>query len=121
MRAYSVDLRERIVKAVKDEKLSKVAVAERYGVSRASVYRYLELEKQGSVAPKRRPGQKQRLSAELCEKLLKQLEDYSDASLAEHAALLEEEQGVRLRKSSVANYFARLGVRRKKDPAPSRA
>ena len=53
MRAYSVDLRERIVEAVKEEKLSKVAVAERYQVSRASVHRYLGLEKQGSVEAKR--------------------------------------------------------------------
>ncbi len=115
MRAYSVDLRERIVKAVKVEKLDKVAVAERYKVSRASVYRYLELEKQGSVKAKRHPGQKQRLSAELRQKLLEQLEENSDASLEEHAALFYEEQGVSLKKSSIANYFARLGVRRKKD------
>ena len=118
MRAYSVDLRERIVKAVKDERLSKIAVAERYGVSRASVYRYLELEKRGNIEPKRRPGQQQRLSAELRQKLLEQLEEHHDASLEEHAALLEEEQGVQLKKSSVANYFARLGVRRKKDFTP---
>ena len=120
MRAYSVDLRERIVEAVKEEKLSKVAVAERYQVSRASVYRYLGLEKQGSVEAKRRPGQKQRLNAELGQKLLEQLEENSDASLEEHAELLYKEQGVRLKKSSIANYFARLGVRRKKDLAPER-
>ena len=85
MRAYSVDLRERIVEATKVKRLSKVAVAERYGVSRASVYRYLGLEKQGSVVAKERPGQKRRLDAEQCEKLLEQLKESSDASLAEHA------------------------------------
>ena len=115
MRAYSVDLRERIVEAVRNEKLSKVAVAERYQVSRASVYRYLGLAKQGSVEAKRHPGQKQRLDAELCQKLLGQLEAHRDASLEEHAELLYKEQGMRLKKSSIANYFARLGVRRKKD------
>ena len=61
MRAYSVDLRERIVEAVKRKGLSKTAAAELYGVSRATVYRYLELAAEGSLAAKVRPGQLPRL------------------------------------------------------------
>lgn len=117
MRAYSVDLRARIVEAVKGKGLSKTAVAERYQVSRASVYRYLELDKQDDLAPKVRPGQAQRLGPELRQKLLRQLEENNDATLEEHAKLFGEAHGVHLKKSSIGNYFSRLGVRRKKDPA----
>ena len=115
MRAYSVDLRERIVEAVKGERLSKTEVAERYKVSRASVYRYLKLDKQGSIAPRKHPGQAQRLDDAQCQKLLGQLEEHRDATLEEHAELFEKAHGVMLKKSSIGNYFARLGVRRKKD------
>ena len=114
MRAYSVDLRERIVEAVKDKGLSKTATAELYGVSPSTVYRYLELSREGALQPKVRPGQARRLDEKACRKLLEQLERNNDLSLEEHAAKFAEEQGVELKKSSVANYFARLGVKRKK-------
>jgi len=115
MRAYSVDLRERIVEAVKTKGLSKTAVAERYNVSRASVYRYLQLNKQDDLKPRVRPGQARRLDTKQCQALLQQLKGHPDATLAEHAELLEEAHGVHLKKSSIGNYFVRLGVRRKKD------
>lgn len=121
MRAYSVDLRERIVEAVKDKGLSKTAAAELYGVSRATVYRYLELDSEGDLQPRVRPGQLPRLDEQACKKLLEQVEQNNDLSLEEHAVKFAEEQGIELKKSSIANYFARLGVRRKKDAASPRA
>lgn len=116
MRAYSLDLRVRIVEVVKDKGLSKAAAAELYGVSRASVYRYLDLDREGNLAPKDHPGQAPRLTEESCEKLLQQLEDNNDLSLEEHAAKFSEATGITLKKSSIANYFSRLNVRRKKSP-----
>ena len=101
--------------------MSKVAAAELYGVSRATVYRYLELDKEGELQPKVRPGQSRRLDEAACRKLLEQVEQNNDLSLEEHAAKFSEEQGVELKKSSIANYFARLGVKRKKDAASPRA
>jgi transposase len=121
MRAYSVDLRERIVEAVKVKGLGKPAVAELYGVSRATVYRYLELDRAGELQPRIRPGQPPRLDEEACRKLLEQVKENNDLSLEEHALKFSEEQGVELKKSSIANYFARLGVKRKKDPTSQRA
>ena len=121
MRAYSVDLRERIVEAVKAKSLGKAAAAELYGVSRATVYRYLKLDKEGELRPKARSGQLPRLDEEGCRKLLEQLKHNSDLSLEEHAAKFAEEHGVELKKSAIGKYFARLGVRRKKDPASQRA
>ena len=121
MRAYSVDLRERTVEAVKSKGLSKTAAAELYGVSRATVYRYLELAAEGSLVAKVRPGQLPRLDEQARKKLLEQVNESNDLSLEEHAVKVSKEQGIELKKSAVANYFTRLGVKRKKDAASPRA
>lgn len=119
MRAYSVDLRKRIVEAVKTRGMSKPAVAELYGVSRATVYRYLELDKHDDLVPKPHPGQARRLDVKGCKLLLEQVKDHADLTLEEHAEKLAE-HGISLQKSSIGNYFVRLGVRRKKDALPPR-
>lgn len=121
MRAYSVDLRERIAQAVKSKGLGRPAAAELYGVSRATVYRYLDLAKEGKLSPKKVPGPPPRLNAALSQKLLEQLEAHSDLSLEEHAIKFSEANGVALKKSAVGKRFARLGVRRKKDGNAQRA
>lgn len=121
MRAYSVDLRERIVEAVKVRGMSKPAAAELYSVSRATVYRYLDLDEQGDLTPQASAGRPLRLDEQACRKLLEQLNTNNDLSLQEHAAKFFEEQGVELKKSSIANYSARLRMRRKKDPTNKRA
>lgn len=121
MRPYSVDLRQRIVEAVEVKGMSKAAAAELYEVSRATVYRYLDLAKEGNLSPKKVPGPAPRLDEAACQKLLKQLEKHNDLSLEEHAEKFSEAQGVTLKKSAVGKYFARLGVRRKKSPLPARA
>lgn len=121
MVAYSLDIRERVVAAVKDKGLSKSKVAEVFGIGRASVYRYLELDQTDDLAPKEHPGHPRRLDEKLCEKLLKQVEEYPDLSLEEHAEKFSKAQKVNLQKSSVWDYFERLGVRRKKNASSTRA
>src|ERR1035441_6215487 len=51
MKAYGLDLRERIVSFV-NAGGSKVASAKRFGVARKTVYNYLTLVKAGALAPK---------------------------------------------------------------------
>ncbi len=94
--------------------MSKPATAALFGVSRATVYRYLELDKQGELIPKPHPGQARRLDPEGCRKLVRQVEENADLTLEEHAKKFSE-HGISLKKSSIGNYFVRLGVRRKKD------
>ena len=90
-------------------------------MSRATVYRYLELDSEGDLQPRVRPGQAPRLDEEACRKLLEQVKENNDLSLEEHAVKFSKEQGIKLKKSSIANYFTRLGVKRKKDAASQRA
>ena len=61
MRAYSEDLREKIVEAV-GRGMSKTAAAEAFGVSRSSVERYVRATREGEpLAPKRHPGSRPKL------------------------------------------------------------
>ena len=51
MKAYGLDLRERIVRFV-NAGGSKVEAARRFGVARKTVYNYLTLVQAGALAPK---------------------------------------------------------------------
>jgi transposase len=120
MKAYSLDTREGVVAAVTEKGLSKSNVAELFGIGRATVYRYLALDEADDLAPKEHPGHPRRLDEKLCQKLLKQVEDYPDLSLEEHAEKFGKAHKIKLQKSSVWDYFERLGVRRKKNASSTR-
>ena len=62
IKAYSLDLRERIVKAVASGQ-SKALVAERFGVDLASVKHYVKRSEQGCLAADKRPDQEPWLDA----------------------------------------------------------
>jgi transposase len=56
MKAYSIDLRKKIVESVRKD-ISKSETARRFDVNRSTVQRYIkQLEEDGSLAPKKRPG-----------------------------------------------------------------
>lgn len=114
MASYSVDLRERIVRAHIEEGQSKSAVARRFGVSRGSVYRYVKRAAAGCLAATPHPGRRRRLAAEQCVVLRRQVEEHKDWTLEQHAEAFTQATGVTLKKSSVANYCRRLGVTHKK-------
>jgi transposase len=83
------------------------------------VYRYLELDEAADLAPKVHPGHPRDLDEASCQKLIKQVEKYPDLSLEEHAEKFAQEQQIELGKSSLWNYFERLGIRRKKNATGS--
>ena len=61
MKAYSVDLREKIVAAV-GRGMSKAQAARNFGVGATSVKRYVNLAEQGkSLSPGKAPGKKGKL------------------------------------------------------------
>ena len=114
MASYSVDLRERIVKAHLEEGQNKSAVARRFGVSRWTVERYVKRAATGSLAPTQHPGRGRRLDKAGCEVLRAQVAEHRDWTLEQHAAALLTATGVELKKSSVGNYLKRLGITHKK-------
>ena len=114
MPAYSLDLRKRIVKAHLEEGQNKSEVARRFGVSRWSVERYLKRAVLGDLAAAPHPGKGSSLNESHHEVLRKQVAEHNDWTLEQHAEALTKSTGIELTKSTVDNYFRKLGISRKK-------
>ena len=95
MRAYSMDLRERVVAAV-DRGMTQEQAAATFGVSVNTVGRYLARRRDtGSLAPAvQRHGPKPEKTQRLHAWLPSRLAAAADATLAEHAAAFTAEHGV---------------------------
>ena len=116
MRAYSVDLRWRVVRAWKKEGLTWPQLAERFSVSVSFVRDLLRLYRQtGSVEPRgHRGGHPRALSAEAAACLRAQVEAAPDLTLAEHVERLAQAGHGRLGVSTLWRALAALGFTRKK-------
>ncbi len=117
MNAYSQDLRERIVRAVQ-RGMSRAEVARRFMVNERTVRRYVRrYETTGSIAPAAfRPGPRPIIGPEREAALLVQLADAPDATLEEHCALWEREQGRAVSVSTMCRAQQRVGWTVKKRP-----
>jgi transposase len=116
MRAYSMDLRERVVAAV-DRGTPRKEIVRTLGVSEPTIRRYLRLRREtGSVAPKPPPKRPFSLgqSVEHTRALWKQLEEHDDATLEKHCQLWEIKQGAKVSISTMSRAIGRLGWTLKK-------
>jgi transposase len=115
MRAYSEDLRLRVLAAV-DGGMTRSEAARVFGVGRATVKRYLRLRREtGGLAPRPRRGPPPIKTSALAAALPARLEAAPDATLAEHCAWYEAATGVRVSGPTMSRVIARhLGWTRKK-------
>ena len=114
VKAYSRDLRERILAGV-DAGEPQHRLAARFPVSRATVTRLVRLRREtGDLGPRPRPGQPARLGAALDAGLLPQLRAQPDATIAEHCAAWERATGRAVSPTTMRRAIARLGWTRKK-------
>jgi transposase len=121
MRAYSEDLRQRIVEVVEDGK-HPGEVAGVFRVSLASVKRFVKQRReQGHLRSKSPPGRPRTLSAADERLLAQQVKAYKDASLQEHTELLNKATGHEVSLMTVHRTLVRLGITRKKDASAERA
>jgi transposase len=122
MNAYSKDLRVRVLAAV-DRGMPRKEVVRTFGVSIATIGRYLRRRREGmELAPKPSTGRTPTILANLWHKraLWKQLEDNDTATLERHCELWEEREGVKVSISTMSRAIRKLGWSRKKDRwAPS--
>lgn len=114
MKAYSPDLRSKIVAAV-DAGRSKAEVARVFGVGLSTVKRYLKQQHEtGSLAPKRHPGRAPTIRSDQRDLLRAQLDAHPAGFLDEHCAWWEEQTGRRVSTSTMSRAINRLGWTRKK-------
>lgn len=121
MRAYSADLRERVVVAA-DAGEPHAAVARRFGVAVSTIGNYLRLRRAtGGLAPRPRPGGVPDIPPGRYPALRAQLEAAPDATLAQHCATWAEAQGQVVGVSTMDRTIARLGWTVKKNAGRGRA
>ena len=114
MKAYSMDLRERILKA-HDAGMPKFRVVQTFHVSGPTVNRYIaQRRKTGSIAPKAIPGRPRAIRPEQQPELVAQLEAAPDATLAEHRQAWERDHGTRVDISTMQRAIKRVRWTRKK-------
>jgi len=115
MRAYSVDLRRKIVEAVQ-RGLSKAKAARAFGVGISSVKRYMNMAQQGeSLVPKKAPGKERKLDQAATRLLKEDLHRRPTATYQQRAKLLFELLRVQVSEATLCRAIKRLGYTRKKD------
>ena len=116
MKAYSLDLREKIVAAV-GHGMSKAQAARTFGVGATSVKRYVKLKEEGKpLTPAKAPGKKAKLDQSAMKLLEEDLHSRPTVTYDEKRAdLLCELLGVRVSKSTICRMVGHLGYTRKKD------
>ena len=113
MRAYSVDLRRKIVKAVQ-RGMAKAQAARAFGVGISSVKRYVNLAQEGeSLVPRKPPGKERKLD-QGATRLLEDLHRRTEATYLQRAKLLFELLGVQVSEATLCHAVKRLGYTRKK-------
>jgi transposase len=114
MKAYSQDLRQRVLRAA-DQGQTQAEIAKTFAISVATIKRYLKQRREtGHVVPKAIPGRPAKKGAVLQANLRAQLEAHPDATREEHCRLFQAEQGIEVSTASISRARACLGWTRKK-------
>ena len=114
MKAYSQDLRERVVHAI-DQGKSQNEVSSLFEVSLSTIKRYLrQRREQGHLQPKKITGRPPTKRASLQAHLLAQLEAHPDATLHEHCEMWEAQGGIKVSIATIGRAVQRFGWTRKK-------
>jgi transposase len=117
MGPYSLDLRERVVKAV-DEGQSLAEVAARYEVSERTARRYLKRrQERGSLEADISSGRPREIGQAQEAALRKQSEQYPDATLEQHCERWEKNKKVNVSPATMCRALQRIEQTRKKRPS----
>lgn len=109
MRAYSNDLRQRIMRAV-DQGHRQAEIAAAFQVSVATIKRYLKQRREiGTLMAKPIPGRPPKKRGALEAELPGQLTAHNDVTVEEHCQLWAGEHGQQVSTSTMRRAIARLG------------
>jgi transposase len=116
MKAYSEDLRQKVVQAVHQRGISKSQAARLFGISLSSVKRYARLASQGESLAPRKGGGRPPIADEATKKLLEEdIHKRPAATVAERRHFLESFAGKSLSEPTLRRLLKRMGLSRKKD------
>lgn len=122
MKAYSIDLRQKIIDAYYSQPISQRQLALQFGIALSFLQKLLKQYRQtGDVAPKPHGGGGQlKLTAEQLETLAELIEQKNDATLEELGQMLEEKTGVKVSRATMGRMTQRLNMTVKKNTFPLR-
>ena len=114
MNAYSEDLREKIIEALR-RGMGKSEAARTFSVSLSSVKRYAKLAEEGrSLAPKKRPGSKPKLDERSSKLLEEDLKERPFITLQQRCEYLRTIASLEVSRSTVCRAIKRMNSTRKK-------
>jgi transposase len=119
MKAYSKDLRRKIVKAL-GRGMSKAEAARIFGVGISTVKRYAAKAQRGEpLEPGKAPGKRPKMDEQVRKLLEEDLKERPFVTLRERCDYVEAIGGVSVSRSTMCRAIARIGSTRKKgDEAP---
>jgi transposase len=110
MKAYSEDLRRKVVGAVEERGMGKSEAARTFGMSLSSVKRYVAKARRGdSLSPRKHPGPRPKLDERARRLLEADVEQRPAASLRERGRFLERVAGVKVSESTLSRLLRRMG------------
>jgi len=114
MKAYSEDLRRKIVSAI-ERGMPKAQAARTFGVGISTVKRYATKPRRGeSLQPGKAPGKTPKMSQPVSKLLEEDLKERPFATLRERCEYVEAVSGVSVSRSTMCRAIARIGPIRKK-------
>src|SRR5918994_2458995 len=115
MKAYSEDLRKKVVEAVERRGTSKSEAARLFGISLSSVKRYTKLADRGESLTPRKGGGRPPIADDATRKLLEQdIRTRPSATIKERRRFLESFAGKSLSEPTLRRLMKRMGFSRKK-------
>ena len=115
MKAYSIDLRERVVASVESGECNIPAAARRYKVSEPTIERWMARKRRiGNVAPRAHAGGPARKLAAAEATIRAAVKAQPDATLQELCEYVEKETKIKSDPSMMCRELARLKLPRKK-------
>jgi transposase len=115
MKAYSEDLRQKVVEAVHQRGTSKSEAARLFGISLSSVKRYTRLASQGeSLTPRKGGGRPPIADETTCKLLEEDIRTRPSATIRERRRFLMSFAGKSLSEVTLRRLLKRMGFSRKK-------
>ena len=120
MKAYSIDLRQKIIDVYEREKISQRQLARQFGVALSFIVKLLKQYRQTrELSPKPfNGGVKLKLTPDNLQVLADLIEDNNDATLKELCSLLEKKTGISISRATMGRMTQRLKLTVKKNSTP---